>query len=132
MARPQTDLARIDMLNTTLLDALIRERDLSSRDFGPILSHRKLLKMHQNSRMYSLTWIRGKQSLLGLACLSALTVGAAGKDIRINLPKRTEATPVQKLNRDGVRALQKNEIAKAQKLFYKAYLIDPDDPFTLN
>ncbi len=39
---------------------------------------------------------------------------------------------MQKLNRDGVRALQKNEIAKAQKLFYKAYLIDPDDPFTLN
>ncbi|HEV7218018.1 MAG TPA: tetratricopeptide repeat protein [Terriglobales bacterium] len=48
------------------------------------------------------------------------------------MPKRTDATPVQKLNRDGVKALQKNEIAKAQKLFYKAYLIDPDDPFTLN
>jgi Flp pilus assembly protein TadD len=62
----------------------------------------------------------------------ALTIGAAGKDLRINLPKRTDATPVQKLNRDGVKALQKNEIAKAQKLFYKAYLIDPDDPFTLN
>lgn len=97
-----------------------------------ILSYRKPLKMHQNSDMYSLTWISGKRTVLGLACFAVLTVGAAGKDLRIKLPKRTEATPVQKLNRDGVKALQKNDIAKAQKLFYKAYLIDPDDPFTLN
>lgn len=65
-------------------------------------------------------------------CFAALTLSAAAKDLRINVPKRTQATPVQKLNRDGVKALQKNEISKAQKLFYKAYLIGPDDPFTLN
>jgi len=132
MARLQTDLARFDMLNTTPLDALIRERDLL---YWNPRRHFELPQAPQNaskSRMYSLTRITRKQSLLGLACLAALTVGAAGKDIKINIPKRTEATPVQKLNRDGVKALQKNEIAKAQKLFYKAYLIDPDDPFTLN
>ncbi len=82
--------------------------------------------------MPSFPWISGKQPFLGFVCCAVLTLSAAGKDLRINLPKRTEATPVQKLNRDGVKALQKNEIAKAQKLFYKAYLIDPDDPFTLN
>src|SRR5690349_15696103 len=65
----------------------------------------------------------------------ALSLGApfanAG-DLRIKLPKRTEATPVQKLNREGVKEVQKHNLDKAQKLFYRAYLIDPDDPFTLN
>src|SRR5689334_9791766 len=62
-----------------------------------------------------------------------LSVGAAhAKDIRISLPKRTKPTPVQKLNQDGVKAIQKHKIDQARKLFYKAYLLDPDDPFTLN
>jgi Flp pilus assembly protein TadD len=52
--------------------------------------------------------------------------------LRINIPKRTEATPVQKLNREGVKEIQKHRLDKAEKLFYRAYLIDPDDPFTLN
>jgi len=39
---------------------------------------------------------------------------------------------VQALNRDGVAALKKHDISKAKRLFYKAYLIDPNDPFTLN
>lgn len=39
---------------------------------------------------------------------------------------------MQRLNRDGVEALRKHEIEKAEKIFYKAYLFDPDDPFTLN
>src|SRR2546422_719643 len=42
------------------------------------------------------------------------------------------ATPVQKLNRDGVKELQKHRLERAEKLFYRAYLIDPEDPFTLN
>src|SRR5512132_1104136 len=53
-------------------------------------------------------------------------------DLRITIPKRTHETPVQKLNREGVTAIQKHQFRKAEKLFYKAYLIDPDDPFTLN
>src|SRR6267142_6337565 len=57
---------------------------------------------------------------------------ADGAEFRINIPKRTEATPVQKLNREGVKEIQKHHIPKAEKLFYKAYLLDPDDPFTLN
>jgi Flp pilus assembly protein TadD len=57
---------------------------------------------------------------------------ARGQGIRITIPKRTQATPVQKLNREGVREIQKLHLEKAEKLFYKAYLIDPDDPFTLN
>jgi Flp pilus assembly protein TadD len=52
--------------------------------------------------------------------------------MRIPLPKKSKYTPVQQLNRDGVHALQKHDIDKAKRLFYKAYLIDPDDPFTLN
>jgi len=53
-------------------------------------------------------------------------------EFRLSLPKRTKPTPVQKLNQDGVKACQKHDYARAKKLFYKAYLVDPNDPFTLN
>ena len=59
---------------------------------------------------------------------SSLSAG----DLRIPLPKKSKYTPVQKLNRDGVAAVEKHQYDKAKKLFYKAYLIDPNDPFTLN
>ena len=39
---------------------------------------------------------------------------------------------MQRLNRDGVEAVTKHKLDKAKSLFYKAYLLDPDDPFTLN
>src|ERR1041385_5740648 len=66
-----------------------------------------------------------------LAALAAPIVAHAG-DIRIPLPKGSKTTPVQELNRQGVEALRKNQFEKARGLFYKAYLYDPDDPFTLN
>jgi Flp pilus assembly protein TadD len=59
-------------------------------------------------------------------------VCAANAQLRITLPKRSHPTPVQKLNQDGVKAVQKRDYEKAKKLFYKAYLLDPNDPFTLN
>ncbi len=63
----------------------------------------------------------------------ALTIGSAfGGDVRIKLPKRTKPTPVQSLNREGVKAIEKHDYRKARKLFYEAYLLDPNDPFTLN
>src|SRR2546421_9265643 len=68
-------------------------------------------------------------------CLSivvAQTLGAQEHQLRIPLPKKSKYTPVQALNRDGVQALKGHHIDKAKKLFYKAYLIDPNDPFTLN
>lgn len=57
---------------------------------------------------------------------------AQAQGLRINLPKRSQSTPVQKLNRHGVKEIQKHHLDRAERLFYKAYLIDPDDPFTLN
>ena len=70
-------------------------------------------------------------SIVGLlACVSTLAFSKDG--IRINIPKHTEATPVQKLNREGVKEIQQHHLDKAERLFYRAYLIDPDDPFTLN
>jgi Flp pilus assembly protein TadD len=59
-------------------------------------------------------------------------VAAQAQQVRIPLPKKSKFTPVQQLNRDGVAALKKHDIGKAKRLFYKAYLIDPNDPFTLN
>jgi Flp pilus assembly protein TadD len=38
---------------------------------------------------------------------------------------------VQRLNREGVDAIQKHNYEKAETLFYQAYLFDPADPFTL-
>ncbi len=52
--------------------------------------------------------------------------------MRVPLPKRAKLTPVQDYNRAGVNALKKHDYKKAKKLFYKAYLLDPNDPFTLN
>lgn len=57
---------------------------------------------------------------------------ARAGDLRIRIPRRSQPTPVQRLNREGVEALRKNQYEKAKALFYKAYLIDPGDPFTLN
>ena len=54
------------------------------------------------------------------------------KGFRIHFPKKSKATPVQNYNRDGVGAIEKHDYKKAKELFYKAYLIDPNDPFTLN
>ena len=64
--------------------------------------------------------------------LLASLLHAEEKTLRISIPKRSKPTPVQALNRDGVKAVEKHDYAKAKKLFYKAYLLDPDDPFTLN
>jgi Flp pilus assembly protein TadD len=61
-----------------------------------------------------------------------LTASASAGDVRISIPKRTKPTPVQKLNQDGVKEVQKHNYKKAKSLFYKAYLVDPNDPFTLN
>jgi Flp pilus assembly protein TadD len=77
---------------------------------------------------------RSSASLLRVVVivLAFSAAGAYAKDLRITLPKRTKPTPVQQLNRDGVKAIEKHDYDKAKQLFYKAYLIDPDDPFTLN
>jgi len=71
------------------------------------------------------------RSMLAGAVL-ATTLNLWAGDLRITIPKRSKPTPVQALNREGVKAVEKHQLEKAQKLFYKAYLIDPDDPFTLN
>ena len=68
---------------------------------------------------------------VGLALCAAAPLARAG-DIRISIPRHSKLTPVQRLNRDGVEAVQKGHYDKAQALFYKAYLFDPSDPFTLN
>ena len=70
--------------------------------------------------------------LLSVLALSLCAATANAQNIRISLPKRTKPTPVQKLNQDGVKAVQHHKLDQARKLFYKAYLLDPDDPFTLN
>jgi len=76
--------------------------------------------------------MRLKQTLcVPLLALIASTV-LYGGDLRIPLPKGSKTTPVQELNRQGVEALRKNQFEKAKGFFYKAYLYDPDDPFTLN
>jgi Flp pilus assembly protein TadD len=61
---------------------------------------------------------------------SAIAFARDGKII--NIPLRSKLTPVQRLNREGVEAVKKLQYEKAEQLFYKAYLYDPADPFTLN
>jgi Flp pilus assembly protein TadD len=66
-----------------------------------------------------------------LAMLFFVGTSFAG-DLKIPIPRKGVSTPSQKLNREGVAELKHGHQEKAKKLFYKAYLLDPDDPFTLN
>lgn len=70
----------------------------------------------------------------GLVMVAAvlMSMPAWAGQFRLSLPKGSKPTPVQKLNQDGVKACQKHDYDRAKKLFYRAYLIDPNDPFTLN
>lgn len=74
---------------------------------------------------------------LQLPLLVTVAVGILGQavhagDLKVTFPKRSKLTPVQRLNQEGVEAIQRHQYEKATALFYKAYLYDPDDPFTLN
>jgi Flp pilus assembly protein TadD len=60
------------------------------------------------------------------------TYSWAGDVLRITIPRHSELTPVQRLNREGVDAVKNHQYERAATLFYKAYLYDPADPFTLN
>jgi Flp pilus assembly protein TadD len=62
----------------------------------------------------------------------ALALAAHAQGVRITLPKRSKPTPVQNFNREGVNAIKNHDYTKAKRLFYRAYLLDPNDPFTLN
>jgi len=79
--------------------------------------------------------LRSRWLLTGFIGIFAVGLGsqcAQAGDIRITIPKRSVLTPVQRLNREGVEAIRKHNYAKAEQAFYKAYLFDPDDAFTLN
>jgi Flp pilus assembly protein TadD len=69
--------------------------------------------------------------LLAMQLFAGSRQGFAG-DLKVSLPQRGVSTPSQKLNRDGVAELKRGHEKKAKQLFYRAYLLDPDDPFTLN
>lgn len=70
-------------------------------------------------------------SVLMVGAMLASQFAQAG-DLKITIPRRGKLTPVQRLNREGVEAVRKHNYSKAERLFYKAYLFDPDDAFTLN
>ena len=76
--------------------------------------------------------LRKFRQLTPLAVAVLLVSMAHAGGLRVTIPKRSSATPVQKLNREGVKEIQHHHLARAERLFYRAYLIDPDDPFTLN
>lgn len=72
--------------------------------------------------------------IVGLTILASSSIAPGwGADSHvIKIPRRSELTPVQRLNRRGVEAIKKHDYKNAESLFYKAYLYDPADPFTLN
>lgn len=86
----------------------------------------------ENRELREVTTVLSVKYFFCTLLLSLFLPSLASADFRINLPKRTKPTKVQQLNRDGVKAVQKHDYDEARKFFYKAYLLDPDDPFTLN
>src|SRR5690349_1242867 len=80
--------------------------------------------------------MRGKPHVILVLAAIAAVCGVAphrawAGDLKIMIPKRSQPTPVQRLNREGVNAIRKQRYQEAETLFYKAYLYDPGDPFTL-
>ena len=73
-----------------------------------------------------------KRSLLIAAIIGLAPMLASAQMIHITIPRFSELTPVQRLNREGVDEVEHHRYEKAEALFYKAYLFDPADPFTLN
>ena len=73
-----------------------------------------------------------RSALMVCVVAGLLGSGSLAKDVKIMIPRRSELTPVQRLNREGVEAIRRKQYDKAEALFYKAYLYDPADPFTLN
>lgn len=76
-----------------------------------------------------------RQWLVGVVIAAGIAAGAQkaqADGLKVTVPKRSHPTPIQRLNREGVEAIRKHNYEKAETLFYKAYLFDPDDPFTLN
>lgn len=75
------------------------------------------------------------QDFIGLVALVACLVpgrAMASDGHTIHIPLPSKLTPVQRFNRDGVEYIRKGNYKRAEDLFYKAYLYDPSDPFTLN
>jgi len=66
---------------------------------------------------------RTRFRLLELAALLAFLAlqQSWARDLRVTIPKRSQLTPVQRLNREGVEAVQKRRYEKAEALFLKAY-----------
>jgi Flp pilus assembly protein TadD len=73
-------------------------------------------------------WIAVFALIAAPACLQA----RASDTVTINIPLHSKLSPVQRLNREGVEAVEKHQYDRAEALFLKAYLYDPSDPFTLN
>jgi len=73
-----------------------------------------------------------RAAVVAIAALLGAAPALAKDHFTLYIPMRSKMSPVQKLNREGVEAVRKNDYEKAEALFYKAYLYDPADPFTLN
>ena len=54
--------------------------------------------------------------VLGALVTGLLVSSASARDLHINIPKRSDATPVQKLNRDGVKEIQKHNLERAERI----------------
>jgi Flp pilus assembly protein TadD len=73
-----------------------------------------------------------RTSLKAAGILGVVACIASAQAATLMIPRRSELTPVQRLNREGVKAVADHRYEKAEALFLKAYLYDPADPFTLN
>src|SRR5579872_1817666 len=96
------------------------------------MCHCKQISLTQERRKSAM--IRTPIQLMAVIAVAAAVLAPSAKagDLKITLPAHSRFSPVQRLNREGVEAVNKKQYQKAEQLFYKAYLYDPTDPFTLN
>jgi len=77
----------------------------------------------------------GPFKLVAIVAIIAIVTSCRAQSahtITITIPRHSSLTFVQRLNREGVKAIERHDYATAAGFFYKAYLYDPADPFTLN
>jgi Flp pilus assembly protein TadD len=73
-----------------------------------------------------------QMAVIAVVAGAAYPAAWARGSVTIDIPRHSQLSPVQRLNREGVEAVKKREYEKAEAIFLKAYLYDPSDPFTLN
>ena len=103
---------------------MMNSQELSRGGGKPVLLNSiQCVLLHRSRQFMHLYLHTMKRIVLISALLLTVSLVASGQNagFRLNLPKRGKLTPIQKLNREGVKEVEKRHLEKAKKLFYDRF-----------